>query len=462
MQKTLLFKALIVGALIFLIGLPLMMIQSTISERMAYHAQAVNSIAADSVREQTVIGPLLVIPYTDEYDEEQLLEAEPRKTRIVKRVVSKRRLVFPNDLQVKGTVDTDQRYRGIHKVLVYSSQQTLSGDFVLPALASFEREKPESRLTLGQPFVALTIEDVRGIRNIPKITWNGTAVEFAQGADLSAFKNGLHAPVDTGDLKQATTAKFSFDLGLDGIERLHFVPVAKNNQITLSSKWPHPQFGGRFLPTPKTRTVDANGFSATWNISALATSAQQQLTQLEQAGSRSGTAPGGNATLENLDYFSVGFIEPVDIYSQADRAIKYGLLFVALTFAAFFLFELLKQLPIHPVQYLLVGLALALFFLLLVSLSEHIRFVQAYLIASSACIVLIGFYLAYALRNWKRGMGFGIALTVLYGVLFGLLRSENNALVMGSILLFGVLSAIMIATRKVDWYQVGKPPGLHA
>lgn len=460
MQKTLLFKALIVGALIFLIGLPLTMIQSTISDRMAYHAQAVSSIAADSVREQTVIGPLLVIPYTDEYEEEQLLEAEPRKTRLVKRAVSKRLLVFPDDLQVKGTVDTDQRYRGIHKVLVYSGQHAISGDFVLPTLASFEREKPDSRITPGKPFVALTIEDVRGIRNIPKITWNGTAVEFTQGADLAAFKNGLHAPVDIGDLRQAANVNFSFDLGLDGIERLHFVPVAKNNQFTLSSKWPHPQFGGRFLPTPKTRTVDANGFAATWNISALATNAQQQLAQLEQAGNRSGSAPGGNATLENMDYFSIGFIEPVDIYSQADRAVKYGLLFVALTFAAFFLFELLKQLPIHPVQYLLVGLALALFFLLLVSLSEHIRFVQAYLIASSACIVLIGFYLAHALRNWKRGMGFGIALTVLYGVLFGLLRSENNALVMGSILLFGVLSAIMIATRKVDWYQVGKTPAL--
>ncbi len=460
MQKALLYKALIVGALILLIGLPLAMIQSTISERMHYHAEAVNSIAADSVREQTVMGPLLVIPYTDEYEEEQAAETEPAKTRLVKRTVSRQRLVFPNDLQVKGSVDTDQRYRGIHKVLVYSGQHALTGDFILPTLDSLERGKPDSRLTLGKAFVALAIEDVRGIRNIPKLAWNGAQIEFEQGASLSAFKNGLHAPVDAGDLRQAATVKFSFQLGLDGIERLHFVPLAKNNEMTLNSKWPHPQFGGRFLPTAKTRKVDANGFSATWNISALASNAQQQLMQLEQSGRRAGHAPSGNASLEQLDYFSVGFIEPVDIYSQADRAVKYGLLFVALTFAAFFLFELLKQLPIHPVQYLLVGLALALFFLLLVSLSEHIRFVHAYLIASSACILLIGFYLAHALRDWRRGMGFGVALTVLYGVLFGLLRSENNALVMGSILLFGVLTAIMIATRKVDWYQIGKPAEL--
>jgi inner membrane protein len=170
----------------------------------------------------------------------------------------------------------------------------------------------------------------------------------------------------------------------------------------------------------------------------------------------------GHGAVASIDYFGVSLIEPINIYSQAERAVKYGLLFVALTFTAFFLFELLKQLPIHPIQYTLVGMALALFFLLLVSLSEHMRFVYAYLIASGACILLIGFYLNYVLRSWKRGFGFGVALTVLYGVLYGLLRSENNALVMGSILLFAVLSSTMIATRKIDWYQLGRSPSLPA
>ena len=157
-----------------------------------------------------------------------------------------------------------------------------------------------------------------------------------------------------------------------------------------------------------------------------------------------------------IDTFNVSFIEPVNIYSQAERAVKYGLLFVSLTFAAFFLFEVLKQLPIHPIQYLLVGLAMAIFFLLLVSLSEKISFILAYLSASLACIVLIGFYLSHVLRDWKRGFGFGCGLTVLYGILFGLLQSESNALIMGSILLFSVLSAVMVITRKVDWYQLVK------
>lgn len=448
MQKTLLLKTLVVLALTLLIAIPLSLIQSTISERMRFRDEAVRSIAADSVREQTVIGPLLVIPYTDEYEEEQLI-SETQKIRTVKRSESRRLVVFPNELRIKGSIDTDHRYRGIHKVLVYSGQHALSGDFVLPKRADIKQEKPGSKITMGQPFVAMSIEDVRGIRNIPGINWNGKQIEFQQGSNLAGFTSGLHAPLDALDLENPVAVQFSFDLQLDGIERLHFSPVAKNNHVTLTSKWPHPQFSGRFLPSPKTRIVNAQGFSATWNISALATNAQQQLAGL----GHSATA----AKDVHPDFFSVGFIEPINIYSQADRAIKYGLLFVALTFAAFFLFELLKQLPVHPVQYLLVGLALALFFLLLVSLSEHVPFLLAYLLASGACISLTGFYLTYVLRNWKRGFGFGAALTLLYAVLYGLLRSENNALVMGSILLFSVLSAIMIATRKVDWYQIGKP-----
>lgn len=450
MQKTLLLKTLVVLALTLLIAIPLSLIQSTISERMRYREEAVSSIATDSVREQTVIGPLLVIPYTDEYEEEQAI-GEPQMIRTVKRIESRSLIVFPNELRIKGSIDTDHRYRGIHKVLVYSGQHGLSGDFVLPKSADIKPQKPGSKITMGQPFVAMSIEDVRGIRNIPSINWNGKQIEFQQGSNLAGFTSGLHVPLDQLDLAKPVSIQFSFDLQLDGIERLHFSPVAKNNHVTLSSKWPHPQFSGRFLPSPKTRIVNAQGFSATWNISALATNAQQQLSGLGQS---EASAKNGHP-----DYFSVGFIEPINIYSQADRAIKYGLLFVALTFAAFFLFELLKQLPVHPVQYLLVGLALTLFFLLLVSLSEHLSFLLAYLLASGACITLTGFYLSHVLQSWKRGFGFGAALTLLYGVLYGLLRSENNALVMGSILLFGVLAAIMIATRKVDWYQVGKPAG---
>ncbi len=458
MQKTLLIKALIVFGLMLLIGLPLLMIQETIKERMQFRQEAVDSIAADSVREQTIIGPILVIPYVEQYDERVEIAADKdqkssvaARTEVQRRIMQRRLLVYPNNLQQTGVIETDRRYRGIHQVLVYSGQHAFKGDFTVPGLEQLPRKTPEARIAVGQPFIALSIEDVRGIRNIPKIDWGGRLIEFEQGTDLFAFRSGLHAPLGAMPMASAQQVTFSFDLGLDGIERQHFVPVAKNSQISIKSNWPHPQFGGRFLPSPKNRQIDAQGFNVAWNISSLATNAQTQLSSIEGEFKVPDSAP-----LGQVDRFSVGFIEPVNVYSQSDRATKYGLLFVALTFAAFFIFEILKSLPIHPVQYLLVGLALVIFFLLLVGLAEHIAFWMAYVIASAACIALTSFYLTWVLRSAARALGFGVALTLLYGALYGLLNSENNALVLGSILLFAVLAAVMVVTRKVDWYQVGK------
>ncbi|MFZ6770277.1 cell envelope integrity protein CreD [Undibacterium sp. Di26W] len=463
MQKSLLFKTIIIGLLAIVIYIPLMMIQSTIWERMRYRDEAVRSITADSVSEQVVIGPVLVIPYVETWEEETIDTATQKVT---KRLVSNnhKHYVYPNDLTVKGTIDTDQRYRGIHKVLVYTGNHQISGDFVLPDMASLaSKDKTKASISVQEaPYVAIGLSDTRGLQNFPKLQWGEQSFEFRQGSKLNAFQRGIHARLDGMQMASAGQVKFKMDLILDGVERLSFAPIAKNNQVTLSSSWPHPQYGGRFLPSPKGRIRNDNGFSANWNISALSSNAQQQMNNLENAGSpviaaqATRTPEESTAASTPIDVFSVAFIEPVNIYSQADRAVKYGLMFVALTFAAFFLFEVLKQLPIHPIQYTLVGLALALFFLLLVSLSEKISFILAYLLASVACILLIGFYLSYALRNWKRGFGFGCALTVLYGILFGLLQSESNALVMGSLLLFAVLSAIMVITRKVDWYQLGK------
>lgn len=460
MQKTLVVKIFIILLLTAGIMLVLGMIQSTIEERKGFHDEAIRSIATDSVREQSVVGPLLVIPYTDDFQEPEETTVNDKKVVTLKQKwVHHTLIVYPNKLKINGDIDIDQRYRGIHKVLVYTGAHQFSGDFTLPRTDTLERTNKSSKLTLGQAYVAIGIDDVRGVHEIPPLNWNGNKVEFQQGTGLTELPSGVNAAVGLPDLETGASMNFSFDLKLDGIERLAFVPIAKNNEVTLTSKWPHPEFAGHFLPSPHGRRIDNNGFTAIWNISSLASNAQPQLTSLLQ---RAPTTPiTGNAqTLSAIDDFSVGFIEPVNIYSQADRAIKYGLLFVGLTFAAFFLFEVLKQLPIHPVQYGLVGTALALFFLLLISLSEHMEFAYAYLIAGCACILLNGFYLSYVLHNWKRGFGFGAALTLLYSVLYGLLQSENNALLMGSILLFSLLSAAMIATRKVDWYQIGKaiPP----
>ena len=209
---------------------------------------------------------------------------------------------------------------------------------------------------------------------------------------------------------------------------------------------PHPQFNGDFLPNA--RSIDSSGFEATWEVSSLATNAQAQYRNAGHAG-------GSDAGLTHgIDVFGISLVDPVNPYTQADRASKYGLLFVLLTFVGFFMFELVKQLRIHPIQYGLVGLALAIFFLLLVSLSERIAFGWAYLIAGVACIGLLGYYVSYVLRSRLRGFGFAAMLAALYAALYGLLISEDNALLLGAGLLFLILAAIMVVTRRIDWYQL--------
>ncbi|MFD2365389.1 cell envelope integrity protein CreD [Pseudoduganella sp. GCM10020061] len=453
MQKSLFLKFGMIAAVLVLIGISLIMINAVIEERSEFHAMAVRSIAEDSVGPQALAGPVLVIPFTEEFQEKREVDTPGgRQVSMEKRSVQRRHIVFPNELKVKGAVDTDRRYRGIHEVLVYSGQYAVSGDIDVPSAAQLKAKYPNSVLTFGQPFVAVHVGDVRGLRNSPVLTLDGRKAEFQQGANLRTYSSGVHAPLPDFDLVTARRARFAFSVNLDGIERQEFVPIAKNTEVTVSSPWPHPQFTGRFLPSPRDRTISADGFAATWRVSSLASNAQQQFLNAESANPNDVAAARGA-----VDRFAVGFVEPVNVYSLADRATKYGLMFVALTFAAFFVFEMLRQLQIHPVQYALVGLALALFFLLLVSLSEKIPFASAYLIASTGCIALITFYLRFVMGHWLRALGFGAALSVLYGALYGLLVSEDMALMLGSLLLFAVLAAVMVTTRNINWYRVGAP-----
>jgi inner membrane protein len=229
--------------------------------------------------------------------------------------------------------------------------------------------------------------------------------------------------------------------------------------VTLTGDWPHPAFGGSFLPTH--RDVGKDGFKAQWQLSSLATSAQREWLKGSRAcglaeldGSPDGEMALGSSRTGCVETFGVTYIDPVNPYVLSDRASKYGLVFIVLTFVAVGLTEVLRQLRVHPVQYLLVGAGLTLFFLLLVSLSEHIGFLWAYGIASGACTLLLGFYGVHTLRSRWGGMGFGAGIATLFGVMFVLLQREQTALVLGSVMLFVVLALVMVLTRHVDWYEL--------
>ena len=282
----------------------------------------------------------------------------------------------------------------------------------------------------------MSVEDVRGIVGTPKVTVNGTPATMLQGAEVTVgWQPNLRVPL-RGVKELSGHVEFSIDMNLAGTERLSVAPVGDSNQVELSSTWRSPLFAGQFLP--RTREVGEEGFTAAWDVSSLATETQSQMGAMPE---------------KPVDVVNVSLLTPIDPYKLSDRATKYGILFVVLTFGGFFLFEMLKTLPIHPMQYLLVGFGLAIFFLLLVSFSERMTFVLAYLISSAACIGLLTFYLSYVLRGPTRGLGFGAMLTTLYAAVYGLLISEDNALVLGSLLLFVVLAVVMVVTRRVDWYK---------
>ncbi len=459
-------KFAVVLALVLAILVPLSMIRGTIAERQQFRAQAVEAVTRSFAGPQGIAGPVLVVPYREQVDVE---ERDPQGV-LHKRqhVVDHQWQFFPTTMRVDGKMLPSIRERGLHKVRVYELQAVIDANFDVN-LPDADPARPRS---IGTPWLDVGIKDVRGLVGAPTLRIGNHAVAIQQGQRGRAG-GGVHAALPEGLL---VDGGFAFPLRLDfavrGTEALAIAPLADSNHIVLDSPWPHPQFNGDFLP--RAHRIDGNGFHAEWDVSSLASNAQDQYrgggNLLPGSQGNAGDAiplrsvPDATASApstRNIDAIGLSLVEPVNLYSKVDRASKYGLLFVLLTFVGFFMFETIRQLPIHPIQYALVGLALAIFFLLLLSLSEHIDFGWAYLVASIGCIGLIGVYVGNVLRSGIRGLGFAAMLAVLYAALYGLLVSEDNALVLGSGLLFVILAIIMLATRRIDWYQVaagGGPP----
>lgn len=433
---TLLLRFAVLGGLILLLLIPLLAIRGVIADRERYRDEAVQRVAQGSAGEQGFVGPLRYLPWTREV-EVRVRDADGNTT-LQRRRESGQVVQAPARLRVEGVLVPAERRIGLFKVPVYTWQAQVRAEFApLPYASAPER-------VYGRPYLAVGISDVRGLAGEPGLSVDGRAAKLENGSGgLGGISPGLHAalpmPPDSAAGTLPALERVTLDLRLAGTRALSVVPVGDANQVSLRSSWPHPAFGGQFLPAE--RQVDAAGFRAQWSLSSLATRAQAQL-----------------ADGQPLDALRVDLVDPVDVYTQADRASKYGLLFVLLTFVGFVLLELTRRLRIHPLQYLLVGLALAIFFLLLLSLSEHIAFWQAYLVSAAACIGLQFFYLAGVLGGRLPAAGFATLLTALYGVLYGLLVSEDNALLMGTLLLFGILAAIMWLTRRLDWYELGGQP----
>lgn len=441
MTRTLGFKLGAIALLILLLLIPLLMIDGLIDERQQARDGVLANIAQSSSYSQQVTGPILVVPYrrvirewkTNEKTGQRYLDESEEHSRL---------FFLPERLRLVGDVDTELRARGIYQARLYKSDSRVSGQFVLPANYGIEDGLADYRFEA--PFLAVGISDIRGISNALKLELNGRSFDFQPGSGDPVLAGGVHVPLPSLLTAEVQNLDFAFDLKLQGTESLSITPVGRDSQVELKSGWPHPSFVGEFLPAE--REVRGDGFSARWQTSFFATDMEAALANCAYA---------ERCEAFNSKVFGVSFVDPVDQYLKTDRAIKYALLFICLTFAGFFLMEVLKRLAVHPVQYALVGLALAFFYLLLLSLSEHLEFALAYGLSAAACVLLVGFYVSHVLHSWARGAGFTAGLAALYGMLYGLLSAEDYALLMGSLLVFGLLACVMVLTRKLDWYGVG-------
>ena len=423
---------LLLGALL---AVALQLIHGIVVERQSRQQEVESSIAAGIGGRQTVVGPLLLA---------QVREPPPVVTPALPGtpvVVPEPRIrilhFLPDTLEAGGEIDVKPRNRGIYKAQTFRLDGTWRGKFRAPARFGIAAD---GRAKVERAFVAFAVAEPRGLRGRPDLRIDGQSLPLMAGTSIPALGDGFRVELDPAAFAAGGTIDFALQLALEGTGGLSVVPSGDDTRVALRSNWPHPSFEGTFLPAEK--TIAAGGFAASWQTTLLATN----------LGSRLGACLQVAASHCDLPGLGVRFVEPVNVYQRSERAVKYGLLFIGLTFGAFFLFETLKRWRMHPLQYAFVGLALALFFLLVISLSEHIAFALAYGAASAACVALITIYLRYVLGSWRRALVFGALLALLYGVLYGLLLSEDNALVLGSLLLFALLAAAMWLTRRVDWY----------
>ena len=433
-------KPVICGLLAVLILIPLGMIGGLVQERQMRQQEVEREIARSGTGAQTLAGPVLVLPCTETYLEwTAATPASPRTS--TQRTRRCTQVVLPATLEINGEVVTDTRRRGIYEVLVDTASLQASGQFEWPAAPVAEHVGGELRF--GPPYLSIGIADPRGIAAPPALSVDGQALVFEPGASLSLLGPGIHAPLTARPVPGAALS-YSIGMRLNGMQEIDFLPLGRQTDVRLSSAWPHPSFTGAYLPAA--REVDDDGFRAHWSSSFLATNIAEQFER--------GLA--NDETRGDLfaNRFGVDFIPAVDVYLKSERATKYGILFVGICFITLLLTEVLKQLRIHPLQYLMVAVALSIFFLLVLALSEHLGFLTAYVIASVACVGLLGFYLAHCVHDRRLAAGFSAVLGVLYALLYGLLSAEDYALLMGSLLVFGIAAATMVLTRHIDWYAL--------
>ena len=417
-------RIIIIAVLTLVMLIPALMVQSLIEERQMRRDSAVLEVNERWGREQTIMGPVITVPYLKYYrnDNKELVS------------VVQYAHFLPNNFVANGKMIPEIRHRGIYEIVLYSSTLEISGYFNLPDFSSFNIDDKD--ILWDDAFLSLGINDMAGIKELIEIKWNEQLFQGNPGIKTNeVLKSGISSAISF-DRKQ-DKYNFNINLKLNGSQLLFFTPVAENNRVTITANWTNPSFQGRFLP--EEHNIDKKSFTAKWRVLHLNRNYPQQWL--------------GNKYNMYNSTFGVELLLPVDDYQKNMRTAKYAIMFISLTFITFFMMELLNKKSIHPVQYILIGFALLIFYTLLLSFSEHISFGLSYLIAASSIIILITLYTRGVLKDKMLSMIVAAILILLYGYLYTILQLQDFALLMGSIGLFVVLSVVMFLTRKIDWYS---------
>ncbi|MFT4544952.1 MAG: inner membrane protein [Polaribacter sp.] len=407
--------------LVLLLMIPSSMIQDIIRERQFTSNDAIKEVSSKWGYDQTVAGPVISVPYLT------FKEDKDGKKTFYKHWSH----FLPDHLNINADVKTNTRKRSIYEVVVYGSEMKISGTFKRPDPSVLNI--PAEQFLTQEAIISMGIPDMRGINEKVALSFGDTIAEFGPGIPVAeVFKEGISVKMP---LPNQELIDFNINLNLRGSQSLCFIPLGRATKVELQSDWPHPSFNGNFLPDHK---VKDEGFTATWNVLDLNRNFPQ---------SWKGVRTGLHETKFGFDLFM-----PNDHYQQSMRSAKYAIMFISLTFMVFFFMETVNKKRIHPIQYILVGLALSIFFVLILSLSEFIGFNAAYGVGALATTLLITIYSSSILTSKKlTAFLFGL-LAVMYGFIYTILQLEDTALLAGSIGLFIILATVMIWSRKVDWY----------
>ncbi len=422
-SNTILYKGMITGVLILVMLIPTFFINNLVKERQERQAQVSNEVSEKWAKAQTLTGPYIYLPY-----KKMIVDKDKKVSEQLSHL-----LIIPDNLAVNGSVSNELRQRSIYKVLLYNATISNTGNFQF----HIPKDIDSNLINWQDARICYGISDFKGIEERLVIKIGESSYELSPGLPANDIdEKGLSAPIPLSSNDEGKKIAFAINVKIKGSEQLHFVPLSGDSRFTLQSSWANPSFDGSDLPS--VRTVTDSGFTVTWAFNKA-------------------NLPFGTV-LNDFKYdqkdlaFGVTMVQPADGYAKTDRCIKYAILFIGLTFSLFFIVEIMQKKPLHPVQYVLVGLALVIFYTLLLSISEFLPFDWSYLIAAIATILLVSFYAYGHFQNIGTTAVFGSILSLLYGFTFILIRLEDTALLIGSIGLFIILAIAMYFSRKINWY----------